>query len=46
MKKKTHYEDKSGSAACGALVTSRYLTRTAISVDCPKCKEKLGGLKK
>jgi hypothetical protein len=41
MKKKTHYENKNKEAACGAMVTSRYLTRTPKSVDCPKCKEKL-----
>lgn len=46
MKKKTHYEDKSGSATCGALVTSRYLTRNDKGVDCPKCRLVLESRKK
>ena len=41
MKKKTHLETLSGNAACGALVTSRYMTKTVKSVDCPACKAKL-----
>lgn len=42
MKKKTHYENKNKEASCGSMATSRYLTRIEKSVDCPKCKEKLG----
>lgn len=41
MKKKTHLELRNGSAACGALATSRYLTKTPKSVDCPSCKAKM-----